>query len=72
VLSEILPGCSRAGATVYERSGFIGPEELMEQLVPFMETGPNDPGASALAHNAYKRKAAAAGEATGKGERARA
>ena len=39
----------------------------MEQLVPFMETGPNDPGASALAHNAYKRKAAAAGRPRRKG-----
>jgi hypothetical protein len=43
---------------MYEREGFMSPDTLLEALVPFMDTGPNDPGAGALAHRAVRRKAA--------------
>jgi hypothetical protein len=43
---------------MYEREGFMSPDTLLEALVPFMDTGPNDPQAGALAHRAVRRKAA--------------
>jgi len=65
------------GAKLYERTGFVDPEKLIEELVPFMEHGPNDPGAIQIAQTqSLKRKApppaappAGAGGAAGGGSR---
>ncbi|GLC38061.1 hypothetical protein PLESTM_000679800 [Pleodorina starrii] len=46
------------GAQMWHRSGFIDAEKLMEELVPFMDHGPLDAGASNLAQTNMKRKAA--------------
>ncbi|KAG1654949.1 hypothetical protein FOA52_003270 [Chlamydomonas sp. UWO 241] len=46
------------GANLYNRIGFIGAEKLIEDLVPFMDNGPSDPGAGMMAHQmGLKRKA---------------
>ncbi|GFR40515.1 hypothetical protein Agub_g1084, partial [Astrephomene gubernaculifera] len=64
------------GAQLWHRAGFMDPEKLMEELVPFMDHGPLDAGASSLALNNMKRKAApapsaaaAAGGPTGRGSK---
>uniref|UniRef100_A0A383VHQ7 UBX domain-containing protein n=1 Tax=Tetradesmus obliquus TaxID=3088 RepID=A0A383VHQ7_TETOB len=56
-------------AKLWERYGFVGPEALVEELVPYLDCGPNDPGASDLAHRAFqqstKRRHKAAAAAAG-------
>ncbi|MEW5309670.1 MAG: hypothetical protein WDW38_001539 [Sanguina aurantia] len=37
------------GAKLYDRSGFVDAETLMEALVPFLDAGPNDAGAASMA-----------------------
>ena len=32
------------GASLYTREGFVGAEKLIEDLIPFMDHGPTDPG----------------------------
>ncbi|KAF8070998.1 PUX7 [Scenedesmus sp. PABB004] len=58
-------------AKLWERPGFIGAEALVEELVPYMDVGPNDPGASDLAHRAFqqsaKRRNRGAGAGAGSG-----
>lgn len=38
-----------AGSQLLHRTGFVPPETLIEELVPFMDAGPHDPNASKLA-----------------------
>ncbi|WIA31804.1 hypothetical protein OEZ86_002672 [Tetradesmus obliquus] len=56
-------------AKLWERYGFVGPEALVEELVPYLDCDPNDPGASDLAHRAFqqstKRRHKAAAAAAG-------
>lgn len=61
-----------AGAKLHERYGFISAEQLMEDLVPFMDHGPHEPGAGTLAQASLKRKygAADSGAARGAGRSA--
>jgi len=37
------------GTKLFERQGFVDAEQLIEDLVPFMDVGPKDPGAGRLA-----------------------
>lgn len=46
-------------ASLWQRSGFVDAEKLMEELVPFMDTAPHDAGAGALAQSSLRRMAAA-------------
>ncbi|GIL42641.1 hypothetical protein Vafri_589 [Volvox africanus] len=50
------------GAKMWQRTGFIDAEKLMEELVPFMDHGPLDSGAANLAQSNLMRKATAAKE----------
>ncbi|KAG2487936.1 hypothetical protein HYH03_013515 [Edaphochlamys debaryana] len=47
------------GAQLWCRLGFMDAEKLMEELVPFMDHGPMEPGAARIANANLKRKAAA-------------
>ncbi|KXZ56917.1 hypothetical protein GPECTOR_1g827 [Gonium pectorale] len=57
-------------AQLWHRAGFVDAEKLMEELVPFMDHGPLDAGASSIAQNSMKRNRSAtavAGAAGGAG-----
>lgn len=55
--------CTRArtlaGLKLLERHGFVEAEQLIEDLVPFMDSGPRDPGAGRLTAAAMRKRAAA-------------
>ncbi|KIZ01271.1 hypothetical protein MNEG_6688 [Monoraphidium neglectum] len=40
------------GSKIWERTGFVAADTLVEELVPFMDAGPSDPAASRLAQQA--------------------
>ncbi|KAF6256723.1 hypothetical protein COO60DRAFT_1702203 [Scenedesmus sp. NREL 46B-D3] len=58
---EQLPACIIVDpitrAKLWERYGFVAAEALVEELVPYLDCGPNDPGASDLANRAYQQSA---------------
>ena len=45
------------GSKIWERTGFVAPDTLVEELVPFMDAGPADPAASKLAQQVRARAA---------------
>uniref|UniRef100_A0A7S0NBM9 UBX domain-containing protein n=1 Tax=Chlamydomonas leiostraca TaxID=1034604 RepID=A0A7S0NBM9_9CHLO len=54
------------GAKLFDRSGFVEPDRLIDILLPFLEHGPKDPGAHQIAHTmSLKRKAPAPAGAGG-------
>lgn len=46
------------GAKMLHKTGFIAPEALLEELVPFMDHKPTDPGALQVAQTHFKRRRA--------------